>query len=305
MTHLISVVIPTFNDEAYSLRRAIESVLNQSLENISIIIVDDGSDTPFSGLDKQFTDYRLKWVRHSENKGVAASRNSGINQANGDYIAFLDSDDWWDSEKLYEQYKAITQTGARWVYCGITVCMPDGRNYIELPEYKGSIFEKLLTNQFITGSASSVIVEAGLLDEVGGFNVKDNLVEDWDLWIRLSKIAPVEYVSKPMVYLSAYNSNSRSGMIHKKSIRLKNLIHKHRDDISRHGLERYALARMHIVVGRRYLVQGCAVRGVIHWIKSLRYNPLMFPVKWLPIALLAIIFPKLYRKIHIYRRLKA
>jgi glycosyltransferase involved in cell wall biosynthesis len=96
---LISVIIPTYN-RAQVLSRAVESVLGQSYNNLELIVVDDGSSDNTAEAIKEIEDKRIKYIKSSENKGVAAARNAGIKESHGDYIAFLDSDDQWLPDKL-------------------------------------------------------------------------------------------------------------------------------------------------------------------------------------------------------------
>jgi glycosyltransferase involved in cell wall biosynthesis len=96
---LVSVIIPTYN-RASTLARAIESVLKQTYGNLELIVVDDSSNDETSGVVSGIADERIKYIKFSKNKGVAAARNAGIKESCGDYIAFLDSDDQWLPDKL-------------------------------------------------------------------------------------------------------------------------------------------------------------------------------------------------------------
>ena len=99
---VVSVIIPTYN-RAHLIGRAIRSVLDQTYQDWELIVVDDASTDDIPGIVKGFTDGRVKYIRHDENKGAAAARNTGIQAARGAYIAFLDSDDEWLPEKLERQ----------------------------------------------------------------------------------------------------------------------------------------------------------------------------------------------------------
>src|SRR5258705_10332336 len=98
----VSVIIPTYN-RAECLRSAITNVLNQTFQDFEIVVVDDSSQDHTREVVNSLDDKRIKYIRHERNKGVAAARNTGVSNAKGDYIAFLDDDDEWFPEKLKKQ----------------------------------------------------------------------------------------------------------------------------------------------------------------------------------------------------------
>ena len=98
----VSVVIPTHNRAGF-LQAAIQSVLNQTFQDFEIIVVDDASEDQTTEIVRSFSDPRIRYMRHESNKGQGASRNDGIRQASGEYIALLDDDDEWLPEKLAKQ----------------------------------------------------------------------------------------------------------------------------------------------------------------------------------------------------------
>ncbi|MCU0749637.1 MAG: glycosyltransferase [Akkermansiaceae bacterium] len=110
----VSVIIPTYN-RASQVPGAVESVLAQTWENCEVIVIDDGSKDNTSEVLAPFMD-RIRYVK-TENGGVSAARNRGILEADGDWIAFLDSDDTWDPDKLAKQITAMESTGAKVCFC--------------------------------------------------------------------------------------------------------------------------------------------------------------------------------------------
>lgn len=117
----VSVVIPTHNRSSL-LRRAIQSVLDQTYQDFEIIVVDDASTDDTEAVVKGFADERIRYVRHSENRGEAASRNTGIRLAKGEYIAGHDDDDVWLPPKLEKQVKAFEKASPK-----VGVVSPDYR----------------------------------------------------------------------------------------------------------------------------------------------------------------------------------
>lgn len=129
----VSVIIPTYN-RAHLVGRAIQSVLNQTYKDFELIIVDDGSTDNTEDIIKKYQkkDERIKYIRRKKNKGGSVARNTGINAAIGEYIAFLDSDDEWLTEKLERQMKVFKSTSSEVgvVYSGF-FRINDRRNEIE------------------------------------------------------------------------------------------------------------------------------------------------------------------------------
>jgi len=126
----ISIIIPTYNSEAY-LSKCIESALGQSIENIEVIVVDDGSTDNSRAIIEKFatSDSRVKPI-FQENSGVSASRNVGISFSKGEYLTFLDSDDWVDSKMYEELYEAAKEYNLDVVFSGIMCEYSDrGKNH--------------------------------------------------------------------------------------------------------------------------------------------------------------------------------
>ena len=121
---MISVVIPTYN-RGHVIRKSIESVLNQSFDDIEVIVVDDGSTDDTKLVVHNINDDRVRYI-YQHNAGACAARNTGIDCAGGDYIAFQDSDDIWHSEKLERQYQKIISVDADVVLCKLNKIFEDG-----------------------------------------------------------------------------------------------------------------------------------------------------------------------------------
>lgn len=189
---LVSVIIPTFN-RMHTLGRAIRSVLNQTYHNFELLIIDDASQDDTENIVSSFHDPRICYFRLSENLGGAVARNEGISMARGEYIAFLDSDDEWLSEKLEIQIRLFNELDddAGLIYAGLR-CLDDNANFIEEYFFKfhaktGALLNELLVNNFI-GSFSSVVIKRKYLKMVGGLDPTFKSCQDWELYIRLSKI---------------------------------------------------------------------------------------------------------------------
>ena len=193
----ISVIIPTFN-RLDLLKRAIESVLNQSIKPYDIIVVDDGSTDGTSDMIQQ--KYKSIKLIQQKNSGVSAARNNGIKNAQGDWIALLDSDDEWKKNKLEEQVNKLTDnpkydfchTNEIWIRNGIRVNQKKRHK-----KYGGFIFDKCLDICRI--SPSSVLFNKNIFNHVGWFNDKLPVCEDYDLWLRITAEFEILFIDKPLI----------------------------------------------------------------------------------------------------------
>lgn len=185
---LVSVVIPTYNRKEL-LSRAIESVLGQSYANLELIVVDDGSTDGTEECVKAYSeDKRFKYY-YQNNSGQSAARNLGISNANGELIAFLDSDNFWHKDKLSLQLAFWSDfRGFDILYSeGIMVDI-EGRVLSEnAPMTKrpsGKILKTLFSWNCVTNN--TVLVPKRCFDEMGGFNESLRIAEDFDLWLRFA-----------------------------------------------------------------------------------------------------------------------
>jgi glycosyltransferase involved in cell wall biosynthesis len=196
---LVSAVIPTFN-RAWSLGRAVDSVLNQAYRPLELIVVDDGStdETPRQ-LAPLAARGRLLLVRQPR-RGVSAARNAGLRAARGSLLAFLDSDDEWLPGKIEAQVEfldqhpdqVLVQTRERWFRGGRRV--NPGRRHRKLA---GDIFVPSLGLCLI--SPSAVMLRRSLLDEVGLFDEDLPAAEDYDLWLRILARHPAGLIDRELV----------------------------------------------------------------------------------------------------------
>lgn len=193
----ISVIIPTYNRK-HTLNRAIHSVLSQTSQPREIIAVDDGStDGTKKWLAKMYP--AIRYI-HQSNSGVSAARNVGIKTAQGDWLAFLDSDDEWLPQKLERQVEAVKKdadslfchTNETWIRNGVRV--NQGKKH---RKYGGLIFDKCLDICRI--SPSSALFKKSILDDTGLFDEELSVCEDYDLWLRITASYPVIFLDEPLI----------------------------------------------------------------------------------------------------------
>ncbi len=192
-----SVIIPTYN-RYQLLKRAIDSVLSQTLSDFELIVVDDGStdDTPGVAIEYEG---RIIYIRQ-DNGGVSKARNRGIHLARSPYIAFLDSDDAWLPEKLKEQCHYINsnpdvlihQTDEHWIRNGKRV-NPMKKHV----KKEGAIFLESLERCMI--SPSSVVIKGELFERFGLFDEDLPVCEDYDLWLRIAARERVGLIEKKLI----------------------------------------------------------------------------------------------------------
>lgn len=205
---LISVIIPTHNRKLL-LKNAIDSVLNQTYQKFEIIIVDDCSTDGTKDYVLSLKDARIKYFRNEKNLYAAASRNVGIKNSNGEFIAFLDDDDEWFPQKLEKQIPIFKNEKVGLVYSSINLFFEAYNfSYNTIPTKKGLICKDMLIKNYIGGTVSVIVRKQALqeLMDVEWFNPNFPAREEYDLWIRLSKSWKVDYISKPLV--RAYYRNN-------------------------------------------------------------------------------------------------
>jgi len=182
----VSVIIPVFNG-AQDLPGAIDSALRQIAVEVEVIVVDDGSTDQTADIIRSYGE-RIRSVQQKNlgPAGLAKTRNNGVRQATGEWIAFLDHDDLWEPEKIVRQLEIADQRCADVVYT-------NARNFGDIDRVadfrsdpgtmpEGDLFESLLLDNFIV--MSSAMMKRSLFNAIGGFTEDPVLAEDWDLWLK-------------------------------------------------------------------------------------------------------------------------
>ena len=193
----VSVVIPTYNRKQW-LTEAVDSVLQQKYRDFELIIVDDGSEDGSCEILGGYSG-RIGYVflRHG---GVSRARNVGSRLCRGEFVAFLDSDDLWQPNKLLRQVEymrahpdcRLCYTDEIWIRRGVRV--NQGKKH---RKFSGWIFAKCLPLCII--SPSSALMRRDLLMETGGFDERLPVCEDYDLWLRITAGNPVAFLSEPLI----------------------------------------------------------------------------------------------------------
>lgn len=206
-TPVISIVIPTFN-RFQMLERALKSVLAQNFKSFNIILIDDAStDKTYEQLYSKFRleleNGLIKYIRNEKNIGRSACRNIGINLSNGQFIAFLDDDDEWLSDHLFNLYNFLEiQRDIGIVFSNwYTVDERTQEIKLGLKSIKsgaGKDYLNLMISALI-GYPSTSIVRTNLIKQIGGFNEELKLREDWELFTKCAIKSKIGFTDKPTV----------------------------------------------------------------------------------------------------------
>lgn len=294
----VSVILPTYN-RAETLGRAIKSVLDQTFGDFELIIVDDGSTDNTAEVVNSFRDPRVRYVRLETNRGAAAARNMGIKLARGDYIAFQDSDDEWLPEKLAKQMKVFAHAPAEVgvVYTGFWRIEGSKRTYIPsatVRRKEGNIHKELLKGNFVTTQAAVVKMEC--FDRAGLLAEELPRLQDWELFIRLSKLYEFRCVDEPLL-IAYFTPDSISANRAALITALQFIIDRHFDDFKRHkGL----LARWQYAIGNILCQAGETARGRAYLFKAAKSQP--FNIKYVAAAVLSLVGNEAYTKAAEWKR---
>jgi glycosyltransferase involved in cell wall biosynthesis len=219
-----SAIITTYNSENY-IKKALDSVLNQTYKNFEIIVIDNESKDQTQNIVRAYNDRRIRLLTTNNMGVIARSRNIGIKLAAGEWVGFLDSDDSWHSEKIEKIYYETKQNNAVQVYENNEVHINLEKN-TQKKVYYGPFNDKLFKKMLYEGSklstSATVINKHFLLENRLFFNESEKFktAEDYELWLRIAKINAKIKVLNDIdgLYLIRSNSASSRHQEHKKAI---------------------------------------------------------------------------------------
>jgi glycosyltransferase involved in cell wall biosynthesis len=207
----VSVVVPTYN-RADVLPETIDSVRRQTIDDWELLVVDDASSDQTEDVMMSYEDPRIRYFQHDENQGGSAARNTGIEHATGEYVAFLDDDDEWESEKLERQLDCLRPRSDEWigVHCGIGTPRADGlRAQVKRlvraqfdttpPEGDEELIRRLLLLDVDIGAGSTLLAERSAVEAIDGFDESFDRHQDWEFLIRLLRVGKIAYVDEQLV----------------------------------------------------------------------------------------------------------
>ncbi len=201
MKPAISVVIPTYNYGRF-ISDALESVFLQTLEPTEVIVVDDGSEDETESVVASFGG-NVIYIRQ-ENRGVCNARNTGVARSSGEFITFLDADDFWEPSKLQrqiERFEKDPELGM--VHCGMREFDGESGKTVALHLEGGEedVADNLLlwNGPVVVGPGGTIMVKRLAFDKVGGFDPEIKVGEDWDFCYRIAREFRVGFVPEPLV----------------------------------------------------------------------------------------------------------
>lgn len=281
---MISVVIPLYNKEQ-SIASTLQTVLNQTYQDFEIVIVNDGSTDHSVEEITKVLDPRIRLI-HQENAGVSAARNRGIEEAKGEYIAFLDADDEWKSDYLKTQYE-LTQ---KYPECSVFACNYEFKDsqgkvtptIIRKIPFKGE--DGILSNYFEVASCShppicsiTIMVKKNAIQSIGGFPIGVKSGEDLLTWARLAVNGEIAYNKQAYAIFNVegYSINEKPKRIPAEQDivgqELKALLKAHPSK----GLRLYN-ALWHKMRSSIYLRLKMRKKSIREALISIRYNPLNY-----------------------------
>ena len=214
ISNLISVILPAYNTPEEFLRDAVESVIAQTCTNWELLVIDDSTTAPVDKIIEVYHDSRIKYFRNSENLGMAATRNRGLELAKGEFIALLDHDDVWLPEKL-ERCLAIFQErqDAVLVYSDTIPMGEHSNRRIELKKAEGRIFSSMIAQNPILSMSCSVIDR----DFMKKYDIKFNSdcvpCDDWDFHLQCALHGSIYCTTEPLVKYRYHENNLSSNAI--------------------------------------------------------------------------------------------
>jgi len=225
----VSIIIPCFNASA-TIGETLASIKKQTFKDFEVIVVNDGSTDDTNHILASHAE-KLKSslkIINQTNQGQTVAKNVGIRNSQGQFIAFLDSDDLWAPEKL-EYQLAYMEPRPHLALCyteGILINEKGDKIGVvnASSAHRGKCFDKLLVRNNIV--ASSVLIKREILDMVGLFDEDFKACENWDMWIRISKVSEIEYLARPLTYYRVHLTNMSKNVDKMYTYRLK-IIDKH------------------------------------------------------------------------------
>ncbi|MGB7444911.1 MAG: glycosyltransferase family A protein [Coleofasciculaceae cyanobacterium] len=204
----VTVVIPAYNAMRY-LPETMETALSQTYTDFEVLVVNDGSTDHTAEWVSQLTDSRVRIVSQ-ENKGLAGARNTGVANAKGEYIAFLDADDLWELTKLEKQVRCLDENPkVGLVYTWTALADQDGKSTgrVIKSHAEGDVWKELLEFNMVC-CGSTPLIRRSCLEAVGLFAKDVTPSDDWEMWLRLASQFHFGVVKEPLIRYRQHASNS-------------------------------------------------------------------------------------------------
>ena len=260
-----SIILPTYNRANSYLKNAIESVINQTYENWELLVIDNYSTDNTRELIKSYEKRNIKFLINYTRGNIAKSRNLGIKKSTGDYIAFIDSDDTWEPQKL-EECEKIYGLNSDTLICHSEKWQYEN-NQMKIVHY-GPTKNATYKNLLIKGnclSLSATVVPKYFFSKIGSFSERSEIIsaEDYDLWIRIAKN------NFQFLFLTSILGTFR---VHSKSISsdILNNTRAVNNVLALYDYKKDSIPRSWQIAGKRYQLNGDKYLALVAYAKSLK-----------------------------------
>lgn len=282
------MIVPAHN-AARTIGIAVDSVLGQTIADLELIVIDDGSTDSTAEVVRSRHDERIRCVK-TENRGVARARNRGIDLSSGEFVAFLDADDVWLPAKLERQLQAMEAKPSVGLCFSSAELVNAERQRLadasaaSLSDYTEAL---LLRGNVVAGSASSALVRRSLLQSAGGFDPELSQCADWELWLRLSLETDFHAISEPLVHVTKApgSMSSDPALLERDTFALLDKFFDSPRSTPYRRLRRRAYGTQWMVCAGTYLHAGrvrdslrCVSRGLLTDLRSAP-KPLLLPAR--------------------------
>jgi glycosyltransferase involved in cell wall biosynthesis len=284
----VSVVIPAFNAQR-TLSATLRSVLAQTLQDLEIIVVNDGSSDATEAVANDVSDPRIRVVS-VVNGGVARARNRGVAEAQAELVAFLDADD------LFHPSKLELQVGCLAGNMDSDICVTAATRVDAQANPLGPMplldaeddCQALLLRSMVVGCISSAVIRKSALESVGGFNPDFSQCADWDLWLRLSLVTRFTKIHQELVSYRTHGTNMSGdiGLLESDTFGVLDAFFGMPGSAPYERLRRHAYSRHWMICAGSYLhtrqpgpASRCVVRGLLADPTNIG-RPLGMPLRW-------------------------
>jgi glycosyltransferase involved in cell wall biosynthesis len=274
-TPRVSVVIPTYNCGQF-VCAAIDSALAQSCGPLEVIVVDDGSTDETPGILNRYG-ARVTVVRQ-KNAGVSSARNTGIQHARGELVAFLDADDLWHPDKLAKQVPLFANPAVGLVYCAVEYVDERLQSLgVNLTGRRGRVLREiaLLRGTVVLAGGSTAVVRRACFDTAGGFDSAMSTAADWDMWRRVACHWEIDVVREPLVqYRMRPSSMHRNVQVFEHDM-LHGFAQMFADPEARevHTLRRRAYANLYLMLSGSHFEAGNIRTAIVYACRSIASSP--------------------------------
>lgn len=276
----VSVIITTYGRDIEIVREAVESAENQTFDNLEVLVIDDNGCGTEKQLENQkfFSESgyrRVRYLVNRKNEGVQFSRNRGILESEGEFVAFLDDDDVWFRDKIEKQMKLMNEiSNCGMVFCDGYYMLNGGRtttNNDHNPDaFKQEITHRMLLMNDYIGTTSQALIRKEALAKGGLFDVDLPARQDYEMWLRISKNYTLAGVNEPLYYYRVHEGVQISKSSNKAYIGLSVILRKYADEYKEYP---EAKARILLKMAKRKKDMGELFKTIGLVIKAVFISP--------------------------------